>query len=72
MSADSLQLAQERHRQGMLADAIAAYAAFLADNPQRADVWHMKAVAEHQSGQIDASWDSVNRATSSASRAPRR
>jgi protein O-GlcNAc transferase len=62
MNADPLQLAQERHRQGMLAEAISGYASFLDGNPLRGDVWHLRALAEHQSGQLEASWRSVNRA----------
>jgi CRISPR-associated protein Csy1 len=70
MSADPLQLAQERHRQGMLAEAIAGYASFLDGNPQRGDVWHLRALAEHQSGQHEASWQSVNHALDAAGEQP--
>jgi len=70
MSSDPLQLAQERHRSGMLAEAIAAYASFLDANPQRGDVWHLRALAEHQSGQVDASWQSVNRALDASGEQP--
>lgn len=70
MSADPLQAARDRHRRGLFAEAIAAYDAFLADNPQRGDVWHMKAVAEHQAGRVDASWQSVTRALEEAGEQP--
>ena len=70
MSSDPLQLAQERHRSGMLAEAIAAYASFLDANPKRGDVWHLRALAEHQSGQFDASWQSVNRALDAGGEQP--
>ena len=50
MSADPLQLAQDRHRRGMLAEAITGYASFLEGNPQRGDVWQMKALAEKMPG----------------------
>ena len=70
MSADSLQVAQDRHRRGMLAEAIAGYASFLEGNPQRGDVWHLRALAEHQSGQLDASWQSVNHALDAAGEQP--
>jgi len=70
MSADPLRFAQERHRQGFLAEAIAGYASFLDQNPERGDVWHMRAVAEHQSGKIDASWESVTRALAAAGEQP--
>jgi protein O-GlcNAc transferase len=70
MSADPLRFAQERHRQGFLAEAIAGYASFLEVNPQRGDVWHMRAVAEHQSGKLDASWESVSRALAEGGEQP--
>ena len=70
MSADPLQVAQERHRQGMLAEAIAGYASFLDGNPQRGDVWHLRALAEHQSGQAESSWRSVNRALDASGEQP--
>ena len=70
MSTDPLRLAQERHRQGFLAEAIAGYASFLEENPQRGDVWQMRAMAEHQSGRIDASWESVNRAMAASGEQP--
>ena len=62
---DILNAARDQHRRGQLAEAIAAYASFLAENPERGDVWHMKAVAEHQLGRIDASWESVSHALES-------
>ena len=70
MSTDPLRFAQERHRQGLLSEAIAGYASFLEENPQRGDVWHMRAMAEHQSGRIDASWESVNRAMTASGEQP--
>lgn len=65
MSAESLQTAQELHRQGRFAEAIAQYAAFLEANPGRGDIWHLRALAEHQSGALDAASYSVARALES-------
>jgi len=62
VSREALQAAQERHRRGDLAGAIAAYEAILAGEPTRGDVWHLRALAEHQARQLDQSWASVNRA----------
>jgi predicted O-linked N-acetylglucosamine transferase (SPINDLY family) len=70
MSSDPLQLAREQHRQGRFAEAIAGYATFLERNPGRGDVWHLRAVAEHQQGQIDASWNSISQALATAGEQP--
>ncbi|HLX22035.1 MAG TPA: tetratricopeptide repeat protein [Usitatibacter sp.] len=70
MSADALQAAQESHRKGLFRDAIAGYATFLDSNPGRGDVWHMRAVAEHQSGALDASLASIGHATEASGEQP--
>src|SRR6185503_10479094 len=44
--------ARALHRTGDLAGAIAAYASALAADPDRADAWHLKSVAEHQAGRL--------------------
>jgi len=62
VSQASLQAAQERHRRGDYAGAISGYEAILAEEPGRGDVWHLRALAEHQAGKLDQSWASVNRA----------
>jgi CRISPR-associated protein Csy1 len=62
VSADPLQIAQALHRQGRLAEAIARYAEILEAQPNRGEVWHLRALAEHQSGQLDAASRSVARA----------
>ncbi|HEX4779239.1 MAG TPA: tetratricopeptide repeat protein, partial [Usitatibacter sp.] len=62
MSAASLDEARERHRRGELPGAIDAYSEFLAENPQRADAWHLRALAEHQAGRLEAAWQSVSNA----------
>ena len=69
VSAERLQGARESHRRGELGEAIAGYSAFLAENPQRGDVWHLRAVAEHQSGNLEASWESVSRALATGAEA---
>jgi CRISPR-associated protein Csy1 len=70
VSTDPLQLAREQHAQGRFAEAIAGYATFLAGNPGRGDIWHLRAVAEHQQGQIDASWASINQAIATGGEQP--
>jgi len=62
VSEEALQAAQQRHRQGDLAGAISAYEAILVADPRRWDVWHLRALAEHQARRLDASWTSVSRA----------
>jgi len=62
VSEEALQAAQQRHRQGDLAGAISAYEAILVADPRRWDVWHLRALAEHQARRLDASWASVSRA----------
>jgi hypothetical protein len=53
MSDESLQAARELHRKGRFGEAIAAYGSYLEGDPARGDVWHLKAMAEHQSGRLD-------------------
>ncbi len=62
MIEERIQEARKLHQLGRLAQAIDAYAAILAQEPKRGDVWHLKAVAEHQSGRLDAGLRSVDRA----------
>lgn len=62
MTEEALRAAQQRHRQGDLDGAIAAYQSILAGEPRRADVWHLRALAEHQARRLDASWASVSQA----------
>jgi len=70
MSADALQVAQLSHRQGRFAEAISHYATFLEAHPARGDVWHLRAMAEHQSGLLDASAASVARAIEASGEQP--
>jgi len=70
MSATALERARESHKRGAFAEAIAAYTAFLAENADRGDIWQLRAMAEHQAGQLDASWESVNRAIEIAGEQP--
>ncbi len=61
MTEARVQEGQALHRAGKLAEAIERYAGVLGDDPQRLDVWQLKAIAEHQAGALDAAWASVNR-----------
>lgn len=54
--------ARQLHRKGEFARAISTYDDVLASDPQLADVWHLKALAEHQSGQLDQARVSVAQA----------
>jgi CRISPR-associated protein Csy1 len=62
MSEQRIEEARQLHQRGDLANAITGYDAVLAANPALADVWHLKAMAEHQSGRLDAAQASVARA----------
>ena len=46
--------ARALHRRGDLAGAIAIYSELVGADPQLAQVWHMKGVAEHQAGNLEA------------------
>lgn len=59
---DKLENARALHRTGQFGAAIAAYEALLAEDAGRADLWHLKGMAEHQSGLLDAAEASVARA----------
>ncbi|HET9581162.1 MAG TPA: tetratricopeptide repeat protein, partial [Usitatibacter sp.] len=62
MSEQRIEEARQLHRSGQLANAIAAYQQVLAADPQRAEVWHLKGMAEHQAGQLEAARESAARA----------
>jgi tetratricopeptide (TPR) repeat protein len=50
------------HRRGELDAAIEGYARALRDDPSRADVWHLKGLAEQQRGHAEAALASIARA----------
>jgi protein O-GlcNAc transferase len=58
------------HRTGDLAGAVAAYASALAADPDRAEAWHLKSVAEHQAGLLDDALASVGRALAAGGEQP--
>ena len=62
MSAQRLQEARQLHLRGELARAISTYDELLAANPAAAEVWHLKGMAEHQSGNLAAAQASAARA----------
>ena len=62
MSQERIEEARELHRNGRLADAIAAYSQVLEEEPARPEVWHLKGMAEHQARQLDAARESAARA----------
>ena len=62
--------ARRLHRGGDFARAIAAYDALLAADPAQAEAWHLKALAEHQAGRLDAAAASLGRAVALAGERP--
>ena len=58
----SLESAREAHQRGDLSRAIQEYARLVEAEPGRADVWHLKGVAEQQAGQLEAALQSVEHA----------
>ena len=64
MTQERIEEARRLHRGGELEGAISAYEQVLADEPQHAEVWHLKGVAEHQAGRLDAARESAARALS--------
>ncbi len=70
MSAERLQQARELHKRGDFAGAIAAYDALLEEEPARADLWHLKGMAEHQSGRLDQARTSAGRAIAAGGEKP--
>ncbi len=66
----SLESAREAHQRGDLARAIQEYARLLEADPARAEVWHLKGVAEQQAGQLDAALQSVERALATGGERP--
>lgn len=70
MTEQTLQRARALHQAGRLPEALAGYAAVLAAEPKRADVWHLKGVAEHQAGQHAAAVESVGQAIATGGEQP--
>jgi CRISPR-associated protein Csy1 len=62
MSEQRIQEARQLHQRGDFANAISGYDEVLAADPGLADVWHLKAMAEHQSGRLGEAQASVARA----------
>jgi protein O-GlcNAc transferase len=69
-AAEALRRARELHRLGHFAAAIASYDLALSADAQRADLWHLKAMAEHQAGMLDAALQSIGRALAQAGGEP--
>ena len=62
VTGERIAAARELHRAGRLDEAVAAYAALLAEAPDSAELWHLRAVAEHQLGRPADSLGSAQRA----------
>ncbi len=70
MTADRLQQARALHVRGDFAGAIAVYEALLVEEPARPDLWHLKGMAEHQSGRLDEARASAGRAIAAGGEQP--
>ena len=62
MSAERLQAARELHGAGQIEEALAAYSALLAEREDDAELWHLRAIAEHQLGRAELARTSAGRA----------
>ncbi len=58
----ALQAAAALHREGRLAEALAAYGALAVEHPDNAEVWRLKGSAEHGAGQLERAAESLARA----------
>ena len=70
MSPQQIQEARTLHQKGDFARAIAMYEQALRDEPRRADVWQLKGMAEHQSGQLAAARESAAKAIEAGGETP--
>src|SRR6185436_3836172 len=59
---EALRDARGHHARGELGKAIEGYVRALEQDPEQAQAWHLKGVAEQQSGMLDAALDSTRRA----------
>ncbi len=62
MSAERRQAARELHGAGRIEEALAAYSALLAEREDDAELWHLRAIAEHQLGRAELARTSAGRA----------
>jgi CRISPR-associated protein Csy1 len=70
VSRERIEEGRQHHLRGDYARAIAAYEEALAAEPALADVWHLKALAEHQSGRLDEAEASLARAVAAGGERP--
>jgi predicted O-linked N-acetylglucosamine transferase (SPINDLY family) len=70
MTQQRMNEARELHLRGDLAGAITAYDELLAQNPALAEVWHLKGVAEHQSGRLEQAQASAAQAIAAGGARP--
>jgi CRISPR-associated protein Csy1 len=67
---EALRDARGHHARGELAEAIAAYLRALEQDPAQPEAWHLKGVAEQQSGMLEAALDSARRAIAAGGERP--
>ena len=70
MTQQRIEEARRLHIQGDLARAIREYDQVLAADPSLPEVWHLKGMAEHQAGNLDAAQQSAARAISAGGDRP--
>lgn len=61
MSESRLEAARRLHGEGRIAEALAQYSTLLAEQPEDAALWHLRALAEHQLGRPDQARQSAER-----------
>ncbi len=70
MSAERFEQARQLHLRGDFNGAIALYQQVLEGEPQRAEVWHLKGMAEHQAGRRDQALARASKAMASGGEHP--
>lgn len=62
MTAERREAAQRLHGEGRIEEALAAYSALIAESDGDAELWHLRAIAEHQLGRPSLARQSAQRA----------
>ncbi|HET7730306.1 MAG TPA: tetratricopeptide repeat protein [Usitatibacter sp.] len=70
MTEERFRQAKQLHQRGDLSGAIAAYTAILREDASLADAWHLKGMAEHQSGRLEQAQESAARAIAAGGARP--
>ncbi len=62
MTAEHVAAARQLHGSGRIEEALAAYSSLLAERGDDAELWHLRAIAEHQLGRASLARQSAERA----------